>query len=65
MSRTIDTGAYLAKARAAVNAETFGTPEWETKMEVVRALVQAETDAAPKVPYTSIDGDIFAPRPRA
>lgn len=54
----------LQKARAAVNAETFGTDAWEKKMEIVRALVQAEADAAPKFIYTSIDGDIFAPRAR-
>ena len=32
----------LAAARAAVNAETFGTPSWEAAMVVVRALVAAQ-----------------------
>ena len=35
----------LADARAAVRSLTFGTDEWESAMEIVRKLVQAETDA--------------------
>lgn len=31
----------LKEARAAVNALTFGTAEWEAAMEVVRGLVEA------------------------
>ncbi|CAB4137728.1 hypothetical protein UFOVP326_63 [uncultured Caudovirales phage] len=34
--------AAIAAARAAVNAETFGTPAWESAMERVRELVAAE-----------------------
>lgn len=30
----------LKAARAAVNALTFGTPEWEAAMQVVRNLVE-------------------------
>jgi hypothetical protein len=32
----------IETARAAVNAETFGTPEWEAAMAKVRALVAAQ-----------------------
>jgi hypothetical protein len=32
----------LKAARAAVNAETFGTAAWEVKMQIVRDLVAAE-----------------------
>jgi len=49
----------LKAARAAVNAETFGTPAWEAAMQVVRNLTQSINDAAPKFEYTSVDGDIF------
>ena len=52
----------LKIARAAVNAETFGTPAWEAKMQIVRDLVAKENAKAAKFEYTSIDGDIFAPR---
>lgn len=52
----------LKAARAAVNAEKFGTPAWEAKMQVVRSLVQKTNEAAPKFAHTSIDGDIWAPR---
>jgi hypothetical protein len=52
----------LKIARAAVNAETFGTPAWEAKMQIVRELVAKEDAKAAKFEHTSIDGDIFAPR---
>jgi hypothetical protein len=35
----------IETARAAVNAETFGTPAWEAAMQVVRNLV-AQADAS-------------------
>jgi len=41
-AKTIRTA--LKAARVAVNAQTFGTPEWEAAMTKVRALV-AELDA--------------------
>ncbi len=56
------TAAKLQAARAAVNAETFGTAIWESKMQVVRDLVAQENVTAPAFEYTSIDGDIFAHR---
>lgn len=34
----------LADARDVVRSLTFGTHEWEAAMEVVRKLVQIETD---------------------
>lgn len=51
--------AQLAKARAAVRKETFGTPEWEAAMVTVRALCTAISDATPRFEHTSVDGDIF------
>lgn len=35
----------LKEARAAVNALTFGTAEWEAAMQAVRELVAANTAA--------------------
>ncbi len=35
----------LTEARIVVKRLEFGTDEWESAMEVVRNLVQAETDA--------------------
>ena len=52
----------LETARQAVRKETFGTEAWETKMQIVRALVDAENAAAPRFEHTSLDGDIWAPR---
>lgn len=51
----------IQAARALVNKEQFGTAGFDAAMEVVKALVQQQTDEAPKFVYTSIDGDIFAP----
>lgn len=49
----------IAAARLAVNAEKFGTEAWETKMQVVRALVD-QKNSAQKFTYTSVDGDVFS-----
>ena len=35
----------LKEARAVVNALTFGTPEWEAAMQVVRNLVEQQNAA--------------------
>ena len=35
----------LAEARIVVKLLQFGTDEWEAAMQIVRDLVQAETDA--------------------
>lgn len=35
----------LADARDVVRSLTFGTDEWEAAMEIVRNLVQIETDS--------------------
>lgn len=51
----------IKAARAAVNAETFGTEAWEKKMQIVRDLVNQQNAANPVKNYTSVDGDIFAP----
>lgn len=59
------TATELQAARAAVNAETFGTAIWESKMQAVRDLVAQENANAPTFEYTSIDGDIFAHRGQA
>lgn len=45
----------IAKARAAVNAHRFGTPEWEAAMVQVRALVAAASAARPAEPFCSLD----------
>ena len=50
--------------RNAVRAETFGTDAWEAAMVTVRALCNEIAAATDFGPYTSIDGDIFAPRGR-
>jgi hypothetical protein len=49
----------IAEARTAVNAETFGTPAWESAMQVVRGLVAEQMAEAPRGEYTSVDGDVF------
>jgi hypothetical protein len=54
----------IAAARNAVRAETFGTDAWEAAMATVRALVNELNAATDFGTYTSIDGDIFAPRGR-
>ena len=45
----------IAKARAAVNAHRFGTPEWEAAMVVVRALVAAANACRPAEKFCSVD----------
>ena len=50
----------IAAARQAVNAQTFGTPAWESAMRVVRSLVAQQQAAAPRGEYTSVDGDVFS-----
>lgn len=45
----------LTRARAAVNAHRFGTPEWEAAMVQVRALVAAANAARPAEPFCSVD----------
>lgn len=49
----------ITAARAAVNAQTFGTPAWESAMQVVRGLVGAQMESAPRGEYTSVDGNVF------
>lgn len=49
----------IKAARAAVNAEKFGTEAWEAKMKVVRALVEQQ-NAAHKFSHTSVDGDVWS-----
>lgn len=49
----------ITAARAAVNAETFGTPAWESAMQVVRDLTDAQMASAPRTEYTSVDGNVF------
>lgn len=50
----------IKAARAAVKKETFGTPEWEAKMQIVRDLVARHDAAQPRFEHTSIDGDIWS-----
>lgn len=45
----------LAAARKTVNSLIFGTPEWESAMQIVRNLVNAEMEAAPRERLCSID----------
>lgn len=45
----------LKAARAAVNAETFGTPAWEAKMQIVRDLVEAADNNRPAEEFCSVD----------
>lgn len=52
----------LKIARAAVNAETFGTPAWEAKMQVVRDLVDAANAARPVEEFTSVDSGFHRTR---
>ena len=52
----------LAVARKTVNSLTFGTPEWEAAMQIVRNLVAAEMEAAPKERFCSIDSGWHATR---
>ncbi len=52
----------LAAARKTVNSLTFGTPEWEAAMQIVRNLVAAEMEAAPKERFCSIDSGWHATR---
>ncbi len=50
----------LTAARKLVNSFTFGTPEFESAMRVVRQLTQEINDATDFGPYTSVDGDIWS-----
>lgn len=52
----------LKIARAAVNAETFGTPAWEAKMQIVRDLVDAANAARPVEEFTSVDSGFHRTR---
>lgn len=52
----------LKAARAAVNAETFGTPAWEAKMQIVRELVDAANTARPVEEFTSVDSGFHRTR---
>ena len=45
----------LKTARAAVNAETFGTTAWEAKMQIVRDLVANENASRAKEEFCSVD----------
>lgn len=45
----------LSAARKTANNLTFGTPEWEAAMQIVRNLVNAEMEAAPKERFCSVD----------
>lgn len=49
----------IKAARAAVNAEKFGTEAWEAKMQIVRELVDKQ-NAAKKFNHTSVDGDVWS-----
>ena len=53
----------LENARNVVRKLKFGTIEWDIAMEEVRKLVDIVNDRRERFSYTSIDGDIFAPRP--
>ncbi len=55
-----DTQNALKAARAAVNAETFGTDAWEAAMIAVRTLVQKANTERPAFVHTSIDGDVWS-----
>ena len=50
----------LKAARAAVNAETFGTDAWEAAMVTVRALVEKANAERPAFAHTSIEGDVWS-----
>jgi hypothetical protein len=50
----------LKAARAEANRHAFGTPEWESAMVVVRAIVEAQTDQAGSFVHTSVDGDVWS-----
>jgi hypothetical protein len=52
----------IAAARKTVNSLTFGTPEWEAAMQIVRNLVNAEMEAAPKERFCSVDSGWHATR---
>ena len=55
----------LTAARAAVNALTFGTPEWEAAMVKVRALVDQINAAAPREEFCSVDSGVHRTRLRS
>jgi len=52
----------LENARNVVRKLKFGTIEWDVAMEEVRKLVDIVNDKQGPIWYTSVDGDIFAPR---
>lgn len=52
----------LENARNVVRKLKFGTIEWDVAMEEVRKLVDIVNDEQEPFTYTSVDGDIFAPR---
>tara|TARA_R110000772_G_C13068436_1_gene416097 strand:+ start:76 stop:258 length:183 start_codon:yes stop_codon:yes gene_type:complete len=52
----------LIEARKKVNAETFGTDEWESAMQIVRDLCQKINDAMPVEAFHSIDSGIHPTR---
>jgi hypothetical protein len=54
--------AALIAARAKVNTLTFGTPAWDSAMQIVRDLVAAEVDALPREEFCSIDSGIHRTR---
>lgn len=55
----------IQAARAAVNAETFGTPAWEAAMQKVRALVAEQTEQQPTPSLNVILAPISRTRYRA
>jgi hypothetical protein len=50
----------LKTARAEVAKHSFGTTQWEAAMQVVRAMVQAQIEQAPRFVHASVDGDIWS-----
>lgn len=59
----INNEVLLKNARNVVRKLKFGTTEWDVAMEEVSRLCQVVNDEREPFEYTSIDGDIFAPRP--
>lgn len=53
----------LQAARAAVNAETFGTTAWESAMQVVRNMVAS--DQTPAEQFCSVDSGFHPYRMRS
>jgi hypothetical protein len=61
-ARMTNTATLLKKARIAVNAETFGTEAWESKMVVVRYLCDLIDSAKPKEEFCSVDSGFHRTR---